>query len=328
MHWSRRGPILFTLSAFFEAFALSLALLGGEALSPTPPKQPETGPGGATYAHAKAVRQQFGKADDQFWVYEPADPKPEKAVPVVIFLHGWSAMSPDPYIRWIEHIVRRGNIAIYPRYQDSIISDPNGFTGHAITAIKDALAELQKGEHVRPDLARCATVGHSFGGVLAANVAALAARNGLPGIKAVFVVEPGTGGFGNPYADYSLIPAGTLLLSLAAEEDLLVHDKDALRIFREAKSVKKDDKNYILMSTDRHGSPPLSADHFAPVASVLGADALDWYGFWKWFDGLTDAAFHGRNREFGLGNTDVQRFMGKWSDGTPVKEPRIIVEEP
>jgi acetyl esterase/lipase len=325
MHWSRRYPVLITLAALLEACALSLAVSAGEA---EPPKQPETGPGGATYAHAKVVKQQFGKADDQFWIYEPAEPKPEKTIPVVIFLHGWSAMSPDPYMGWIEHLVRRGNLVIYPRYQDSIISDPNGFTKHAIVAIKDALAELQKGEHVRPDVTRCATVGHSFGGVLAANVAALAGRNGLPAIKAVFVVEPGTGGFGNPYADYALIPPGTLLLCMAADDDAMVRDKDAIRIFREAKNVKKDDKNLIFLSSDRHGKPPLNADHFAPIAGLSGADALDWYGFWKWFDGLTDAAFHNRNREFGLGNTPAQRFMGKWSDETAVKEPRILTEEP
>ena len=53
-------------------------------------------------------------------------------------------------------------------------------------------------------------------------------------------------------------------------------------------------------------------------------DALDFYGTWKLLDGLTDAAFHGTHREYALGNTAQQRFMGKWSDGVPVKE--LIVE--
>ncbi len=55
-------------------------------------------------------------------------------------------------------------------------------------------------------------------------------------------------------------------------------------------------------------------------------DALDYYGLWKLFDGLTDAAFFGRNREYALGNTPRQRFMGLWSDGMPVKE--LIVTDP
>jgi hypothetical protein len=53
-------------------------------------------------------------------------------------------------------------------------------------------------------------------------------------------------------------------------------------------------------------------------------NALDYYGTWKLFDGLTDAAFTGKNREYALGNTRQQRFMGVWSDGVPVKELKVI----
>jgi pimeloyl-ACP methyl ester carboxylesterase len=56
-------------------------------------------------------------------------------------------------------------------------------------------------------------------------------------------------------------------------------------------------------------------------------DALDFYGTWKLFDGLTDAAFYGKNRNYALGGTPEQRFMGTWSDGTAVKE-LVITEHP
>ncbi len=52
-------------------------------------------------------------------------------------------------------------------------------------------------------------------------------------------------------------------------------------------------------------------------------DALDFYGYWKWFDALTDAAFHGKNRSLALGDTEEQTFMGTWSDGTPVKPAQV-----
>jgi hypothetical protein len=51
------------------------------------------------------------------------------------------------------------------------------------------------------------------------------------------------------------------------------------------------------------------------------------YGLWKLFDGLSDAAFFGKNREYALGNTPQQRFMGKWSDGVPVKE-LVVTDKP
>jgi hypothetical protein len=56
-------------------------------------------------------------------------------------------------------------------------------------------------------------------------------------------------------------------------------------------------------------------------------DAIDWYGYWKLFDALCDAAFRGKNRKVALGNTPEQRYMGKWSDGTPVKE-LVVVADP
>ena len=51
---------------------------------------------------------------------------------------------------------------------------------------------------------------------------------------------------------------------------------------------------------------------------------VDYYGFWKLFDALTDAAFKNKNRRYALGNPPEQRFMGRWSDGTQVREPTIL----
>ena len=43
-------------------------------------------------------------------------------------------------------------------------------------------------------------------------------------------------------------------------------------------------------------------------------------GAWARSGNLSDAAFYGKNREYALGNTARQRFMGTWSDGVAVKE--------
>jgi hypothetical protein len=68
--------------------------------------------------------------------------------------------------------------------------------------------------------------------------------------------------------------------------------------------------------------PPVSSAD--PSALV---NALDYYGLWKLFDALCDAAFYSRSREYALGNTTKQRFMGRWSDGVPVKE-LIVTNKP
>ena len=47
-------------------------------------------------------------------------------------------------------------------------------------------------------------------------------------------------------------------------------------------------------------------------------DAYDYYFIWKVFDALRDTAFLGTHREYALGDTPEHRYLGTWSDGTPV----------
>jgi pimeloyl-ACP methyl ester carboxylesterase len=237
---------------------------------------------------------------------------------------------------WIRHLVRRGNIVVYPRYQMGAIADPKRCTPNALAAVTAAIAELKGGKRVRPDLGKFALVGHSNGGYVAANLAALAAGRGLPRPRALMCVQPGKNGM-SPLEDMSRIPKGTLLLVVNADRDAIITGRDILPIYEGATSVPAADKNYVVLRSDNHGEPDLVAEHLSPCAldedfdSGVGrlrerfkvrmvTDSLDYYGYWKLFDGLCDAAFSGRNREYALGNTPEQRFMGKWSDGRPVTE--------
>jgi pimeloyl-ACP methyl ester carboxylesterase len=340
--------------------------------APTPPEQPPSGPGGREVAHAKVIAQSHGSGPQGYWLFEPADPAPERA-PLIVFNHGWGAMDPRVYMAWIDHIVERGNIVIYPLYQDSLKTVVKDFTPNAIAAVKDAIRILQtEPGHVKPDLDQFAIVGHSMGGPISANMAALWKTQGLPFPRAVMCVEPGKT-WGTPtwatieLADLSQIPVDTLLLTIAGDQDQLVRDVDAKRIFNESTQVPLSNKNYATLVSDDHGQPALKANHLAPVAwaqfpegtqqpnskpagplrellqqkieerrasssndemsdlnnAARTLDALDFYGTWKLLDGLTDAAFYGKNRNYALGNTPEQRFMGVWSDGVPVKELRV-----
>lgn len=360
--------------ALFVGLALFTVLLfsapGISQQGPTPPSQPATGPGGKQYAHAEVTKNRYGKGGQEYWVFEPDAPKPATA-PVIVFLHGWGGMNPMYYGAWIDHLVKRGNTVIYPRYQASLLTPIQEFTPNTLTAIKDALSRLQtEPGHIKPDLNKFATVGHSVGGILAANVAALASESGLPRVSAVMSVEPGIteAPINIPLADLKKIPAETLLLAVAGDQDTLVRDVDAKRVYKESTRVPPNNKDYVTLVSDSHGTPTLQASHRAPTANDKAYDsgdgvgggpaestngggdragglptrridgqqrdrrerietmivnALDFYGTWKLFDGLTDAAFYAKNREYALGNTPQQRFMGVWSDGVPVKELKI-----
>jgi pimeloyl-ACP methyl ester carboxylesterase len=306
---------------------LLAALAAAASSSPTPPAQPKTGPGGAEVSHQGVTAKLYGSGARAYWLFEPAAPRPEQA-PLLVFLHGWSGMQPRIYGAWIEHLVKRGSIVVFPLYQDSLRTPVAEFTPNAAAAVKDAIHRLQtEPGHVQPMLDKFALAGHSMGGVVAANLAARWETDGLPRPRAMMAVQPGkTWARARRIAvkleDLSRIPAGTLLLAVTGDRDTLARDVDAKRIFRESTRIPFQDKNYVTLVSDGHGQPALTADHFAPVApeSSRGVDALDWYGTWKLLDGLTDAAFFGKNRRYALGNTPEQRFMGRWSDGVAVKE--------
>ena len=92
---------------------------------------------------------------------------------IIVFMHGWGATTPVFYRAWIDHIVRKGNIVIYPRYQKDITTPSDNFTPNSIRAVKNAIKELQTGNHVIPQQDKFAIVGHSVGGLISINLASL-----------------------------------------------------------------------------------------------------------------------------------------------------------
>lgn len=357
--------------------------------APTPPGQPEGGPGGRAYRHASVTKSVHGDGPLSYWLYEPADPTPASA-PVVIFSHGWGATNPKSYGAWIEHLVRRGNLVVFPIYQNpgEFRYDTKQVTANAVQAVRAAIATLQGGGHVKPELDKMATVGHSAGGQISANLAALAASAGLPQPKAVMAVQPGKSWAKSrrmviPMEEMSRVPASTLLLAVAGDQDRLAKDIDAKKIFLGTTQVPLANKDYIILVSDQRGEPPLVANHFCPAApderydsaetrqrdarggggllrglikarlqarmkqrqaddddedglpdmgsmdlKTLGrtVDALDYYGLWKPFDALCEAAFSGRTLAQVIDREQL-KLMGRWSDGTPVK-PLVITDQP
>ena len=360
---TRKFVALFLTIVLFSLTTFSAQRATPPAQRATPPAQPATGPGGRQYAHTGVTKNRYGAGNEEYWIFEPDSPKPASA-PVVVFLHGWGGMNPLYYGAWLDHLVKRGNIVIYPRYQETLLTPINEFTPSTLAALKDAVGRLQTEHgHVKPDFTKFAVVGHSVGGLLAASVAALAGESKLPKVRAVMSVEPGIteSPINIPLADLKKIPADTLLIALAGDQDTLVRDSDAKRVYYESKNVPAANKDFITLVTDAHGTPSLQASHRAPTAmdrsydngegvgggpanpsrvgnsssrpngpssqdrrlETMMVNALDYYGTWKLFDALCDAAFYGKNREYALGNTKEQRFMGLWSDGVAVKELKV-----
>lgn len=108
-----------------------------------PSEQPKSGPGSAEYTHKKVEMVTGGEKSEKYYLYTPADPAPKEA-PVICFIHGYNAIDPDKtYIGWIEHLVKRGNIVVYPVFQATPLEPPANYAPNCAKSMKLAFEYLE-----------------------------------------------------------------------------------------------------------------------------------------------------------------------------------------
>lgn len=302
----------------------------------TPPEQPATGPGGKERLHPETVSTRVGEAPTGYWLFEPAmaaDMPVAEMRPLVVFLHGFAAIDPWFYEGWIEHLVGRGHIVVFPDYQELSLGGiaPDTYLDNVMAAVTDAIAGSSAAGRTPIDTTRTAVVGHSVGGVLTAAYAAQAAGAGLPAPLAMMPVQPGgcrgcgqgPEFAGTPLGDLSLVPATIRAIVVVGEEDQVVNESGARAIWEGIAHVPAEQRDYVVVRSDRHGRPDLVADHFQPLTNgpFAETDALDWAALWKPFDLLLGCVFDGESCAIANGGSLQQRRLGEWSDGVEVATP-------
>lgn len=321
-----------------KLYVLSLSLIVSQQLfSQSQPTQPASGPGGSDYSHSGVTFYNYAANPDGFYLFEPSSPTPDSAN-VVVFLHGLALVSPHLYGAWINHLVKHGNIVIYPKYQDANAQVPaSEFNANAITGIVNALDTLQLPGHVKPRLQNFAVGGHSYGGLMTANMGILAATSGFPQPKALFSCQGYTDNTTDTrLPNYAVMPADVNLLIVVGDNDAIVGTTFGHFLMDSTVNVPTSHKNLITHHSDNHGSPAIGSTHFEPCSrddaydtgesnlftTVCGlgtkTDAVDYFCYWKLFDALMDCAFYGDNCTTSFGDTPEQHGMGEWSDGQPV----------
>ncbi len=314
-------------------FFISGNFLFGQTL----PEQPLSGPGGRNYLHDEVRVTNHSDKADGFWIFEPTSPAKDSGH-VVVFLHGYGAINPMIYGDWLIHLVRKGNTIIYPRYQKHIFPPrTRRFAEWAVKGIHNALDTLANGQHTLPITRNFSIVGHSYGGALAANLAAKYQEYQLPEPVAVLLCSPGTGPFkGAVLNSYEAIPVETKLLIMVSEKDKTVGDKLGKRVFATAKNTT--DKYLITQRQDRRFKDRnIRAGHNESycinekldvgkrtmvtrrAGNVSRRDAVDYFGYWKLLDALHNCTREENDCEYASGLTFEQAFMGYWSDGRAVK---------
>jgi acetyl esterase/lipase len=193
--------------------------------------------------------------------------------PIVVFLHGWGAVAPAAYGDWLLHLVRRGSTVLFPAYQAAPFVDVRRPLPDLLAGLRTAFARL-------PGHGPVVAAGHSAGGALAVDLAASAAREGLPVPRAVLSVYPGRGLRGIPLrlaaADPEGLDPATRLLVLASPRDAVVGTGTARNLVARATAIPPARRALRLV---RH---PAAADHGAPQRS----DAAARRAFWAPLDDL------------------------------------------
>jgi acetyl esterase/lipase len=189
----------------------------------------------------------------------------------VVFLHGWGQIGARDYGPWVDHLVARGHVVILPRYQQGAFSPPPASLPNAVIGVRSALARVD-------GLRGLVAAGHSAGGALAADLAALAPRAGIPRPRAVFSVYPGRSlrrlPARIPPGDLASIPRTTRVEAWAGDDDALVGTRVARQIARATGG------RYVLVRDDAVD------DHQAPQR----ADAPTRRTFWRALDRLIERA--------------------------------------
>lgn len=213
---------------------------------------------------APIVTERVGRGAQTAWVIRPRVDRPQ---PVVIFLHGWGATLPGTYEPWLQHLARQGNAVIYPRYQDSFLTPPAQVLANALAGIRLALRSIE----ARPG--GLVVAGHSAGGALAADYAAVARKARLPVPAAILSLYPGRTldrlQVGIPEIA-APIPSGTRVVAMAGARDGVVGRAPARRIARRGRG------SFVLVR--ERGV----ADHLGPQRSTPAARRV----FWRRLDAL------------------------------------------
>lgn len=304
------------------------------------PTQPASGPGSREHRFTDTQRIHVGDEPTGAWVVTPAGVTPSdlRNLPTVLFIHGFGARDPNTYGGWIDHLVLRGAIVIYPDYQPAnpLQDAPAEYISNLFTGIRTGIEHLEHAGMTDVRTRGLHVVGHSLGGVLAVRYAQDADRLGFPRVRTLTVVEPGgcstCGNFGSlgvPLELDRMLPADLLAQMVVGSDDSTVGDADARSIWPLLRNIPSVHRDYVTIVSDHHGAPPMIADH--EMVGTGGArgieDAMDWFALWRPLDALIACVDSGKLCSTAIGDTSEHRAMGTWSDGTPVT-PLLISDGP
>ncbi len=215
----------------------------------------------------------FGSGDDQVWYVKPHG-KPRA---VVVLLHGLSRKTTLDFQPWLLHLAEQGDAAVFPLYE----ADPpaGDARDHALAGLETALHRL--GDPKVPIV----LVGHSRGGRLAAEVAAVMPAEKLKA-SAVVAIFPGliNPAF-EPPTDFSKLDPATRIWILVGEEDHDVGSAGAIELFERLHAFGFPSESVVPVKV--RSRPGFHATHMSVYDTSAQAHAVFWGRVDRIVDDLT-----------------------------------------
>lgn len=216
---------------------------------------------GSTPDHQLA-QIEVGTDKEGFQIIYPTSPRPDSAG-VVVFLHGYGGTNPMYYGGWIYHLVTSGRTVIFPFYQDNLFQpSPEHFAPLSAKAIRQALDLLNIIDSLpKPLYEHIDYIGHSYGGVIAAQLSAQWDSFQLPQPGVLMLNMAGTGKLKEGILDtYEGIPEKTRLGVIVVEDDP-VNGYDFSELVLQ--TTRQLPFKYWTILFNQKGTPRLKAQHNA-----------------------------------------------------------------
>jgi hypothetical protein len=245
--------------------------------------------------------------------------------PVIFMSHSFFTANVKNYEGLIEHLVSRGYCVVFVNSIAVLLNTDIRFRYDVLMSGYLEAADLIKS---KIDTTRIGFIGHGF------------SAGAFPAIAYDFVKNRNWGSNGS----FLFLSEPWYMRNISSDEliayprdmqmivELYEHDKyNDWRVGEDifnAIHIPDSNKNLIILRSDKHGSYRLKSNIFTFCSHKKRAgrkriDALDIYGVYRLIDALAESSFDKNPdaRLVALGsNNAVQRYMGEWSDGTPIRE--------
>ncbi|MDP6869278.1 MAG: hypothetical protein QGI21_00690 [Candidatus Poseidoniaceae archaeon] len=283
------------------------------------------------------------EGDIDFSIYLSLPSQSIGRIPLAIILHGFANPDFASYQDWIETLASKGMAVAFIQYPSDVmpegwdtyvLEEKQGMSNHPYhvpraIAIESALDYLTTITPNYVDYSNLLVSGHSLGAGYALLVLDSALERGWANQSLVIDLEA-------PYArpvqshlqvNFTGLPDNFIAHIAVSEDDMSVND-----CFAVYHSEILGDKALMLkIPSDRHGFPRLVASHYLQATQTH--DSLADWGFYRRIASQADwlnANIDGNLEEITeahqkLIDSNENRFMGYWEDGTPVNEIKTWV---